>query len=143
MSVRTLSGHISTETAHVDADYPYGFRLRCQRRVWVETKFGHGQRIVFQTSNPKKSGLVWNKPKSSTYSSVVVLTLDDESGHIDHEALGGYDDEEKIRAFVAKHGGWLDAWQKRMCEVQIARHRAGAKIEWTIHEVDPSRKSVV
>ena len=58
--------HISPETAYVVEDYPYGFGLRCKIRYWIEvTK--HGARCVSQTSNPKKPGLVWNKPKAGTY----------------------------------------------------------------------------
>jgi hypothetical protein len=32
---RVLTGCVSAETAHVQADYPYGRRLRCQRRCWL------------------------------------------------------------------------------------------------------------
>ena len=28
--------HISPETAYVIDDYPYGFRLRCRIRYWLE-----------------------------------------------------------------------------------------------------------
>ena len=52
-TARPLIGHTSQETAFVQPDYPYSRRLRCQRRGWIETKKGHGQRFVTQTSNPK------------------------------------------------------------------------------------------
>ena len=68
MTVQLLRGHTSPETAYVVEDYPYGFRLRCKMRHWVEFKKGKGTRHMTQTSNPKKAGEVWNKPKGSTYS---------------------------------------------------------------------------
>lgn len=62
--------HTSPETASLMPDSPYGFRLRCQMRVWLESRKGHGYRMMTQTSNPKNAGLVWNKPKASIYSYV-------------------------------------------------------------------------
>ena len=100
-----LSGHTSPETAYVVADYPYGFRLRCQIRYWIETT-KNGQRVVSQTSNPKKPGLVWNKPKASTYTPLRVLFLD-EQGHVANEGLSYYDEPAKIAAFEATYGAAL------------------------------------
>ena len=74
--------HISSETAYVVEDYPYGFRLRCRMRYWLEVHPKRGVRLMSQTSNPKKPGLVWNKPKASTYARFGgALYLDDE-GHV-------------------------------------------------------------
>ena len=56
--IEVLVGHTSPETAHVTIDYPYGFRLRCQRREWLEYKPKKGYRFVTQTSNPKP-GACW------------------------------------------------------------------------------------
>ncbi len=58
---------IRSDGLYSSSDYPYGFTLRCQKKVWIETDPKHGQRIVEMTSNPKRPGLVWNKPKKSTY----------------------------------------------------------------------------
>lgn len=49
-----LIGCNSEATSHCTLDYPYGFKLRCQRREWLEYKPNHGYRFVTQTSNPKK-----------------------------------------------------------------------------------------
>src|SRR5437762_10605235 len=43
-TMQILSGHISPETAYVVKDYPYGFRLRCQIRYWLEYKPSKGDR---------------------------------------------------------------------------------------------------
>jgi hypothetical protein len=37
-----LSGHISPETAYSVENYPYGFRLKCTIRYWLEYKPGQG-----------------------------------------------------------------------------------------------------
>lgn len=88
-----LLGHTSPETAYVVEDYPYGFRLRCKIRYWIETaqkgaKKGQ-QRFMSQTTNPKKIGMgeVWNKPKASTYYMQAWLYLDGDS-HVQHTGVG-------------------------------------------------------
>lgn len=133
--------HTSPETASIIDDYPYGFRLRCTMRVWLEYRKGHGYRMMSQTTNPKKPAQrvkcsacqgvgkslilfegtpqektytcqtchgatytdvpVWNKPKSSTYSALMVLYLDD-NGHI-HQTGLHYPDSADIEAFAMQH----------------------------------------
>lgn len=64
MAIKTpLYGHNSESTAYVIADYPYGFKLRCTMKVWLEYKEGKGFRMVTRTSNPKKPG-IWNNQKN-------------------------------------------------------------------------------
>lgn len=78
-----ISGHTSPETAFVVSDYPYGFRLRCKIRYWLEYKSGKGSRLVSQTTNPKRAGEFWNKPKASTYChGIAVMTRDPANGYI-------------------------------------------------------------
>ena len=101
--VTVLTGHTSPETAYVVNDYPYGFRLRCKIRYWVETKPGHGQQCVSQTTNPKLSVEKWNTPKASTYSVVKILYLD-EQGYVQHQGLYGGSSVEKIKQFIAEFG---------------------------------------
>jgi len=96
--ITLLHGHTSADTAYVVADYPYGFRLRCQIRYWIETKQGKGQRVVSQTTNPKVAGTVWNKPKASTYSMVRVLYIDT-NGHVQNWAVSPYSDDDEIAQF--------------------------------------------
>jgi hypothetical protein len=97
--MKHLTGHTSPETAYIVADYPYGFTLRCQKRYWIETKPGHGQRLVTQTSNPKKPGVVWNKPKADTYWMILVLVQEDDTGYISTRGLHTYGWEESLPAF--------------------------------------------
>jgi hypothetical protein len=98
---RLLTGHTSPDTAYVVDDYPYGFRLRCQMRYWLEYRKGYGFRLMSQTSNPKKPGLVWNKPKASTYHVCAVMVLDDEQHvHLHTLSAGGWSEDETIQKYL-------------------------------------------
>lgn len=104
--MNTLPGHTSPETAYLVDDYPYGFRLRCQIRYWIEYKKNHGFRFVSQTTNPKKPGTVWNKPKASTYYPVAVMVLNDDD-HVTYSALNAWSAEERISAYETQHAAAL------------------------------------
>lgn len=117
--LKQLIGHVSPETAYVVADYPYGFRLRCSIRYWIETKAGFGQRFVSQTTNPKKPGEVWNKPKAGIYSPVLVMYLD-EQDHVHHAGISVYESADVISAFAR---GWeLDTHQQAVVKAMLAAH---------------------
>jgi hypothetical protein len=75
-----LSGHTSPETAYIVNDYPFGFRLRCKIRYWIERKAKNGDRFVSQTTNPKLSFEKWNAPKPSTYCQMRFLVRDKQAG---------------------------------------------------------------
>lgn len=95
-----LYGHTSEETAYLVEDYPYGVRLRCQIRYWLEHSPTHGWRFVSQTTNPKKAGVVWNKPKKSPYLDLAAVMYRDVQGHVTWEGLSQYDSIDRVRAFV-------------------------------------------
>jgi len=124
---QALSGHVSAETAFVSPDYPYGFRLRCQIRYWIETT-KHGQRVVSQTTNPKRPGIVWNKPKASTYSNLRVLFIDEATGYVENDALSFYSETARIAAFEAAYGSALtserDQKELRLLKAVAARQDA-------------------
>jgi hypothetical protein len=87
---RVLSGHTSPETAFVVDDYPYGFRLRCKIRYWLEFRKGFGFRLMSQTTNPKRPETeVWNKPKGSTYNYIGAMWLDS-IGHVHWTGVSEY-----------------------------------------------------
>ena len=90
--MRILPGiHVSPESAYIVKDYPYGFRLRCIIRYWIEYRPKMGFRFCSQTSNPKKAGLVWNKPKCSIYSRFgMAMGFDDNTGYVIHHGLTEY-----------------------------------------------------
>ena len=83
--VTVLHGHTSPETAYLVGDYPYGRRLRCEKRYWLEVA-AKGQyrgqvRLVTQTTNPKRPGRQWNKPHPEQYRAWSVMYLN-QDGHV-------------------------------------------------------------
>lgn len=102
-AITILAGHVSPETAYVVADYPYGFRLRCTIRYWLEHDAKRGFRLVSQTSNPKR-GNVWNKPKASTYCKFGGAMYLDDAGHVQWSGLTEYTDGAEATAWVATFG---------------------------------------
>ena len=133
--MRTLVGHVSAETAYVQPDYPYSFTLRCERRVWVETKPKHGQRVVTQTRNPKTGR--WNAPKAGVYHALAAIALDDDPsspthGHVVVAAFSAYRGRAELEAFLAAHGeaveaqlaaGWRAAYEREAQKI-LARAKA-------------------
>jgi hypothetical protein len=83
--VTVLRGHVSEDTAYLVGDYPYGYSLRCRIRYWLHTAdrgSANGQvRFMSQTTNPKRVGEPWNKPKATTYYRWAVMVLD-VRGHV-------------------------------------------------------------
>jgi len=109
--------HTSPETAYMIEDYPYGFRLRCKMRVWIETKKSTGEmRVMRQTTNPKVAGEVWNKAKASTYEKIKVLYIDSNTGYIESAGWHGYDSAD----FLADFGEILSELQVKKLTVHYA-----------------------
>lgn len=125
-----LFGHTSQDTALVCDDYPYGFRLRCKIRYWIETDVRHGDRFVSQTTNPKVAGERWNKPKPSTYTEVMAMVRGDD-GHISRVSVGTWPDLEWVQRFEAAVGDNLNPAQRVRLSVcrKAAEHDAKRKAE--------------
>lgn len=104
MTITILKDHVSPETAYVVEDYPYGFRLRCNIRYWLEYKPKLGFRLVSQTTNPKRPGEVWNKPKASTYSKVGGCMYLDGEGHVQWSGLDEYCSDKEAENWLATYG---------------------------------------
>ncbi len=102
--MKLLFDHVSPETAYVVEDYPYGFRLRCKIRYWLEFKPKVGFRLVSQTSNPKRPSLVWNKPKASTYAKFGGAMYLDEANHVQWMALGEYSSGAEAKSWQEIYG---------------------------------------
>ena len=109
--MKVLSGHYSPETAYVVEDYPYGFRLRCKIRYWLEVN-SKGTRFWSQTTNPKR-GDVWNKPKASTYSLMGAMYLDEEN-HVQWCGLSPYD-ASKCKDFLETYSVGLTEGERTFC----------------------------
>ena len=128
--MQLLTGHTSPETAYVVDDYPYGFRLRCSIRYWVEYRPLHGFRFMSQTTNPKR-GNVWNKPKGSTYCRFGgAMYLD--KGRVEWTGLTEYSTAAEAVAWRDRYGvavpkvgrALLDKWVAAKLEYE-ARKAAG------------------
>lgn len=96
--MQILKGHTSPDTAYVVNDYPYGFRLRCTIRYWIEHSPKHGCRFMSQTTNPKR-GDAWNKPKGSTYCRFGMAMYLDDAGHVQATGLSEYCDGAEAKTF--------------------------------------------
>lgn len=137
--MQILSGHISPETAYVVEDYPYGFRLRCKIRYWLETHPTHGCRLVSQTTNPKR-GHVWNKPKVSTYCKFGACLVISDSGRVNWTGLTEYSSGAEARAWSEKFGaGVPEGAKKRLAQWVAAKTVFDANRE---QGVDPIRATI-
>jgi hypothetical protein len=101
--MQLLTGHVSPETAFLVDDYPYGFRLRCKIRYWIEFHPKRGFRFFSQTTNPKR-GNVWNKPKASTYARFGGAMYLDGDNHVQWRGLTEYSDAAEAKAFREQYG---------------------------------------
>lgn len=83
-------------------NYPYG-RLRTSAFFGLEFKQGKGFRSTFQTINPKTGKL--NAIKKSTYSDILIMYREAETGHIKTTGFFLYDDEttQKLVNFLDQH----------------------------------------
>lgn len=96
-----LYGHDSMANAYMVDDYPYGFRLRCKIRYWVEYAPKKGYRMVSQTTNPKIADReVWNKPKAGTYSAVAGCLYLDSKDQVQMAVVTPYSTAEQCLEFA-------------------------------------------
>lgn len=102
--MQILNGHVSPETAYVVEDYPYGFRLRCKIRYWVEYKLRVGFRFVSQTTNPKVAGERWNKPRATTYSRFGGCMFLNDEGHVKYSGLSECTNGAEAQAWADTYG---------------------------------------
>jgi hypothetical protein len=116
-----LSGHISPETAYLIKSYPYGFRLRCQMRYWLDWHPKRGARLMSQTSNPKQPGLVWNKPKASTYSVFGGAMYLDDKGHVAWSGAHEYMSASELVVWRDHFGGAMPEDAQKRLKAWIAR----------------------
>lgn len=119
--MQLLKGFDSMNNGYLVNDYPYGFRLRCKIRYWLEYSEKLGYRFCSQTSNPKKND-IWNKPKKSTYISIVACMHLDENNHVTWSGLSEYSDLKKATEFKAMfYEGLSDVGKQRLDSWLIAK----------------------
>jgi hypothetical protein len=138
---RPLVGCVDAETAFVQEDYPYGRRLRCQRRVWIETKPRYGMRFVSQTSNPKarSSTIQWNTPHGGTYDELIALWVDGK-GFVATDHCNGWKDLAEMKAWGERNQALLqgDEWVRNqytallLAKEHYEARRAAGEIKLTV-----------
>lgn len=97
-----LYGHTSPETAYLVADYPYGFKLRCKMRCWLEYKPNKGFRFCTQTTNPKVPYEKWNAIKQSTYCRIAGNMFLDDDNHVHWSGVSEYSEPKEVSDFLEK-----------------------------------------
>lgn len=96
-----LKGQYTENKPYLIDNYPYGFK-KTMARAWVESVQNKGDRFCLQTQNPKTQ--VWNKPKKSTYSGVIVLYLNDK-GQVKQYGLYPSTDKGEYDEFINNVNG--------------------------------------
>lgn len=122
--MQILSGHTTRESAYVVEDYPYGFRLRCKIRYWLEYVPRRGFRLWSQTTNPKKFGEVWNKAKASTFQRFAGAMFLDEQGHVKWCGLNEYHDVKECVVWRDKFGHTMPEAAQEFLKLWITRKLA-------------------
>jgi hypothetical protein len=143
MITKLLFNHTSPETAYLVDDYPYGFRLRCKIRYWLEYKKNKGFRLVSQTTNPKfrfsrtdEAGVsgripieIWNKPKASTYARFGAAMYLNEDNHVTWAGLTEYAGLKETLSWLETYGGAVPEVGRETLKIVFAKRLAyeGAK----------------
>ena len=129
MKNKILHGHTSEETSFRVEGYPYGFRLKCSIRYWLEFKKGYGYRLMAQTTNPRKENKVWNEPKGSTYSELAVMYLDEES-HVHQTGVHANESLLGLLNFKDAWWGQMDEPMRESFRMMLLRSILGARETW-------------
>lgn len=111
-----LYNHTSFETAYVIKDWPWGYKLRTEKRFWIESN-KNGDRLMSQTLDPRTNK--WCAPKKSVYYPAQILytseseTVETQNGEVEQlrtHILSPYSDD--IKSFYDLHKDNLNDFQK-------------------------------
>ena len=108
----------SFENAIEVNNYPWGFRLKTQRRYWIESNKTQGDRLCFCTLNPKTNK--WCAVKKSTYVAVDLLYFD-ENNHVKTFGIHKYGTNKKeLEQFLSKidYNSLNDLQKKQICKLK-------------------------
>ena len=115
-------------------NYPWGFRLKTQRRYWIESNKTQGDRLCFCTLNPKTDK--WCAVKKSTYVAVDLLYFD-ENNHVKTFGIHKYGtDKKELEQFLSKidYNSLNDLQKKQICKLR-AIHKVMEKVTFEIAKV--------
>lgn len=132
--MKPLYGHTSEDSSYLVDSYPYGRKLRCRIRYWIEKGSGNkGFRFCSQTEDPKR--LIWNNPKKGTYSLLAECMYLDENNHVKASCVTQYTPAEEVFKFITQFPetdlSILDTWCKM--KVKHLALRIEGKIRWTMN----------
>jgi hypothetical protein len=85
-------------------NYPYGYNLRCTKKIWIEFNPKKGFRLNEVTKNPKTEK--WNNPKKSVYYGLMLLYKDSKTGYIETLVKDFNNSDEKMNStskFIFDH----------------------------------------
>jgi hypothetical protein len=135
MSNNLLNPQPTEENPIIKDNYPYGFNQRTKIRYWIETDKKKGDRFISQTLNPKTN--VWNKPKKSTYSEIIILG-ENEEGHIiralDFSAYDNKEENDKKVEQLKEVGLKLNKDQENKISFLNAIYKTREHVTVTINE---------
>jgi len=116
-------------------NYPWGYKFKTQRRYWVETKKGFGDRFCYATKNPKTGQ--WCKPKKGTYMTAMIVTQEP-NGYVYCDACDRNPDG--IAEFADKYWEMLTDTQKaEICKVNAFNEvMEGVKFTFKPAGTDPT-----
>lgn len=125
--------HNNEQNALIVQNYPYGFRLKTQAKYFIETT-NKGDRLVFITLNPKTNK--WNNPKKSTYSDIMVLIKEKETGHIKQYSYSAtYTTQKELNQFLEFIKDYpLNAEQQKKIKISNAIHETRKFIKVEIRQ---------
>lgn len=121
-----LYGHTSFETSYHVPDYPYGRKVRCEIRYWIEFKESKGFRFCHKTKNPKTDSWDTNEQKNSGYFTQAMCMYLDEKGHTTYSALTEFSEAKHIKAFVENFPEAVTDRLKRFVKMRAAYYRSCA-----------------
>ena len=112
-------------------NYPYGFTQKTKAKYYVETT-KNGQRVVFQTLNPKTQQ--WNNPKKSVYSDIFILYRNTDNDHVESDGFSSvYTDEKDLNNFLTEHPeSTLTDYQWKQILIALAIYKARKHMTYTI-----------
>jgi hypothetical protein len=116
-----LYGHVSEETAFTRDNYPWGFKLKCNIKWWLEKNDKNGFRFVTRTQDPRNGK--WCAPKKSTYAGLAACMFLDEKDHCHWSGLGladGYNSS-KILEFMDKYPKADYSLVKPVAQIMVVR----------------------
>jgi hypothetical protein len=130
-----LYGHKDENSAYLVEDYPYGFKLRCNIRYWLEFKPKKGWRFMSQTQDPRNER--WNKPKASTYCEFGACMYLDSQKHVTWKGITPYTNGSEVLEFVESfpNSDFSVLRQFAKAKIDYLQKSAEGKVVWHINNV--------